>query len=151
MVKMNKLEATKSWVREFNAIPQSLIQKVYPNLEEDGLDILITERECNNCRETEWETNEDEELVCCNCGYSSEDTCEAWGMPMWGTMWTFGSSLDDHWVKENLETMRECGFWVYESDELGVLVGINGAGYDFYESHWVPLYEARGLKWHDEE
>lgn len=24
------------------------------------------------------------------------------------------------------------------------------SGYDFYEAHWIPLYEARGLKWHKE-
>lgn len=29
-----------------------------------------------------------------------------------------------------------------------LLLGINGAGYDFYESHWVPLYLALGYQWH---
>ena len=27
---------------------------------------------------------------------------------------------------------------------------MDGCGYDFYLEHWVPLYKARGLKWHDE-
>lgn len=29
--------------------------------------------------------------------------------------------------------------------------GIDGAGYNFYEAHWLPLYNARGLQWHDTE
>ena len=24
-------------------------------------------------------------------------------------------------------------------------------GYDFYENHWIPLYKARGLQWHETE
>jgi hypothetical protein len=73
-----------------------------------------------------------------------------YGLPMWGTMWTFGSGFDESWAKDNLEVMADCGFKIFESDELGVFFGINGAGYDFYESHWIPLYKARGLKWHSE-
>ena len=45
--------------------------------------------------------------------------------------------------------MSECGFRVYESEDFGFIFGIDGAGYDFYESHWIPLYKARGLRWHD--
>lgn len=27
-------------------------------------------------------------------------------------------------------------------------LGIDGAGYDFYESHWIPLYKTLGYSWH---
>ena len=70
---------------------------------------------------------------------------------MWGTMWTFGDSLDDEWARENIEIIQKCGFRVYESDDFGIIFGIDGAGYNFYENHWIPLYKARGLKWHNEE
>ena len=40
---------------------------------------------------------------------------------------------------------------VYDSDETGILLGVDGCGYDFYESHWIPLYKKIGLRWHDEE
>ena len=43
------------------------------------------------------------------------------------------------------------GFRIYESEEFGYFFGIDGAGYNFYDSHWIPLYDARGLKWHREE
>jgi hypothetical protein len=50
-----------------------------------------------------------------------------------------------------LAKMTECGFRVYQSEELGIFFGIDGAGYSFYDQHWLPLYNARGLQWHDKE
>ena len=44
--------------------------------------------------------------------------------------------------------MADCGFRIYEQEDYGYIFGIDGAGYDFYEAHWIPLYKARGLKWH---
>lgn len=75
------------------------------------------------------------------------------GLPMWGWMWQFGDSADDWWLDEGdgIKAMSECGFRVYFHDEFGYFFGIDGAGYDFYEVHWIPLYKARGLKWHDKE
>jgi hypothetical protein len=147
-----KKDACRQWVESFNAIPYSLIEKAYPYFEESGLKILSTEKECSYCGNTEFEENEDGEMVCSSCeNFMSEYAVEKLGLPMWGTLWTFGESLDEEWARKNLEILRQCGFWVYDSDELGILIGIDGAGYDFYEAHWIPLYEARGLRWHDEE
>lgn len=72
-------------------------------------------------------------------------------LPMWGTLWSFGDSADDYWLEnmDGIRIMSECGFRVYESEDFGYFFGIDGAGYDFYESHWIPLYKARGLQWHD--
>ena len=72
-------------------------------------------------------------------------------LPMWGTMWSFGDSADDYWLEEmgGIDLMSQCGFRIYESADFGYVFGIDGAGYDFYEAHWVPLYKARGLQWHD--
>lgn len=143
-------EATKKWMGEWNAIPQDLIKKAYPMMEEDGLSTLSSRTECSHCGEVKFTKNEDDESICTNCDEVDSETTQ-YGLPMWGTMWTFGTNLDDEWVKENLDIMNECGIWVFESDELGILLGIDGAGYDFYESHWIPLYKARGLQWHKEE
>ena len=69
---------------------------------------------------------------------------------MWGTMWSFTDSSDNSWLedKKNLQTMADCGFRIYEQEDYGYIFGIDGAGYDFYEAHWIPLYKARGLEWH---
>ena len=52
---------------------------------------------------------------------------------------------------DGIQVMSECGFRIYESDEWGYFFGIDGAGYDFYSEHWIPLYRKRGLQWHDPE
>ena len=72
-------------------------------------------------------------------------------LPMWGTMWSFRDTCDIRWIEkgDGLEALSECGFRVYESAEFGHFFGIDGAGYDFVEQHWIPLYKARGLLWHD--
>ena len=46
--------------------------------------------------------------------------------------------------------MANCGFRIYEIDE-GIIFGIDGAGYSFYDEDWIPLYKARGLQWHETE
>lgn len=70
--------------------------------------------------------------------------------PMWGTMWQFHENIDEEWARNNIDVMNELGFTVYDSD-YGLFFGIDGAGYDFYESHWIPLYIARGLRWSKED
>lgn len=71
-------------------------------------------------------------------------------LPMWGTLWTFGEDLDVDWARNNPEILAECGFRIFEDYETGdIYIGIDGAGYNFYEAHWIPLYKARGLQWHD--
>lgn len=72
-------------------------------------------------------------------------------LPMWGTLWAFSDGFDKEWLDDpdNLQAMANCGFRIYGSEDYGYLFGIDGAGYDFYEQHWIPLYKARGLMWHD--
>lgn len=74
-------------------------------------------------------------------------------LPMWGVMWQFGDSCDEYWLEclDGIRLMSECGFRIYEHDEWGYFFGIDGAGYSFKEAHWMPLYRARGLQWHDKE
>lgn len=74
-------------------------------------------------------------------------------LPIWGWLWSFGNSADDYWLTEmdGIRLMSECGFRIYEHDEWGYFFGIDGAGYSFLDEHWVPLYQARGLQWHDEK
>ena len=77
-----------------------------------------------------------------------ESYCEI--LPMWGWMWQMTDSTDVRWLETHIEVVEDCGFRIYESEDFGYLIGIDGAGYDFYEEHWIPLYKARGLKWHDQ-
>lgn len=82
--------------------------------------------------------------------FSDEFDVQRDGLPMWGTMWEFKSICDEKWLENNLQAVADCGFRIYESEDYGYLIGIDGAGYDFYEAHFCPLYKARGLHWHKE-
>lgn len=79
-----------------------------------------------------------------------EEECREY-FPMWGTMFQPKERIDEDWIEENLQKVADCGFRIYEHDDYGIFLGINGCGYDFYEEHWIPLYKARGLRWHDEK
>lgn len=117
-------EATQAWVREWNCIPTEAVK-------------IIFEYEKANNMENYMLTSPSEHLH---------------GYPIsWGTMFTFGESLDEEWALKNKEIFDKCGIVAYYSDTLGVVFGIDGGGYDFYEDHWIPLYKARGLKWHENE
>lgn len=165
MKKMSFDEAVRIWVREFNAIPQALIEKAYEHeIYEHEVTPYPKKYECDDCNrkydketyENDLQENEYGDKICLSCDEGfvyEEDDYEnvEYGLPMWGTMWTFGSSLDSEWARNNLDVMADAGFKIFETDELGIFFGINGAGYDFYEAHWNKLYIARGLKWHNEE
>ena len=75
------------------------------------------------------------------------------GLPMWSTMWAFDDPCDCDWLEDedNMRKMAECGFRIYESEDYGYIFGIDGCGYSFYDEHWIPLYKARGLRWHDKK
>ncbi len=87
-----------------------------------------------------------EELELLTSKYPELDFPAAWG-------WMFHPeySTDEEWIRENIEAVEECGFLVYDSDETGILLAVDGAGYSFWEEHWKPLYLKRGLQWHDEK
>lgn len=72
-------------------------------------------------------------------------------LPVWGALWQFKDPCDRDWLEDNLETMAKCGFTIVHSDKFGYFFGVDGAGYNFYEAHWIPLYKARGLHWHNKD
>lgn len=158
-------EATEALVREFNAIPQSMIKKAYCNGDFEGITEItpLSKHDKVYCL-SESESGEivdrqdDKYIVELDNGneiQTDESDLEAnrdGFLPMWGTMWMFGDSCDDWWATEDggLQLMADCGFRIYETEE-GIIFGIDGCGYNFYEAHWIPLCKARGLQWHETE
>lgn len=183
MLMNTKEEATREWVKEFNAFPESMIEIIASHTEDftevtlpcvgdrvyhydtgDYGKIVTIQHHISGCPEEEipdeykddykdWydiELDNGDILYRQTINDFEVDRYEFF--PMWGTMWQFDDSCDDYWLEERngLQTMSKCGFRIYYSGEFGYFFGIDGCGYDFYEAHWIPLYEARGLKWHKE-
>lgn len=70
--------------------------------------------------------------------------------PMWSTWFRLDEFLDVRWAEEHEAEVAGLGFTLIYLDGDLFALGIDGAGYNFYEHHWTPLYRARGLNWHDE-
>lgn len=159
-------EATEYWVRGFNAIPQRAIERLIEVAPDEWSEVTkptVGDRvyvygesksgEIIKCVDNP--TKYEVKLDGCNKKILvlSEDLeverCDS--LPAWGTMWMFNSSLDTLWleVEGGMDKMSDCGFRIYSSEDLGYVFGIDGGGYDFYEHHWIPLYKARGIQWHD--
>ena len=69
----------------------------------------------------------------------------------WGYMFRPDNSLDEQWIRDNIDIVESIGFLVYDAEETGILLGVDGMGYCFVDAHWTPLYKARQLNWHSEE
>ena len=117
-------EAVVKFVSQLNAVPEDMIETLM------------------GCDPGSWE-----EVTVFEDGKEPYDI-----LPMWGTMWSFGDWTDEYWADNEggIEKMSKLGFRIYRHEEWGLFFGIDGAGYDFYEAHWEPLYKARGLQWHNQ-
>lgn len=164
---VTRREAAEEWVHGFNTFPTSMIEKLM-RAEPDAWHEITKPAVGDRVYIFNRRGDDQGEIVKANYGKGRykikldggevvwqdaddfEVSYDGW-LPMWGTMWQFGDSCDDYWLEEldGFALMSGCGFRIFESDEYGYFFGIDGAGYDFYEQHWLPLYKERGLKWHD--
>lgn len=80
---------------------------------------------------------------------SEDDGLDYVDQPMWGTWF----EPSDPWFCEKIEDMAkevaDLGFTLIYRDGYFWGLGIDGAGYSFYEAHWIPLYDLLGLTWHE--
>lgn len=164
-------ECAELWVSQMNAIPYGMIERLVSDCPDEWREVTYpavgdrvyvydTPDECDTLEHGgEIESIDDETYrIELDDGTVAEVELNDFeverdsSLPMWGWMWQFSDSCDDWWLEERdgVEKMSECGFRVYVHDEFGYFFGIDGAGYDFYEAHWEPLYKARGLRWHNE-
>lgn len=162
-------EACRAWVAEMDHIPMSVVEKLANLNYEDFMEVTpptvcdrvyVLDSEFQGegeVVETNYDGEEDLYLVKMDsdpddpkviCRADMEVLYED-RFPMWGTMFSFSDPCDEHWIEGNLQTMADCGFRIYQSEDYGYIFGIDGAGYNFYEAHWIPLYKARGFQWHE--
>jgi len=129
------LEASRRWAREeFSNIPVELLKRAYGDWAEDIEIVAPTFDDW-------WEENKDD--------YEGEmEGLEAYEemypkYPMWGWAFVPDDASDEEWIGLHADEIAELGFIVYWAKEIGHYLGIDGAGYDFYTSHWLPLYRLR--------
>lgn len=159
------LKETKRWVGMFNSVPGSIIKKMADYDDEiacydsDTFRLLASPRiECVACSsqyegDLTLEQLQDNENV--SCFYCEHNDGGEWAMSFpqyafpcaWGTLFS-PESCDLNWFKENADKVAKLGFFVFESDDFNILLGIDAGGFDFYEAYWIPLYKLRGLQWH---
>lgn len=165
-------EACQLWVeRDMNQVPMSVVEKLmqvsdYSDITEitppskyDRVEIFSGDYDGESGEIVKHLGNTEYLVQLNNSEYDEPvEVCEDYFdvqrddvLPMWGTMWEFKDICDKEWLENNLQAVANCGFRIYESEDYGYLIGIDGAGYDFYEAHWLPLYKARGLHWHKED
>jgi len=136
-----ELEACKKWIRcHFSSIPTSLLERAYgPTFEE--IEILAPTLDDYKAEFIHGDNCDGECDTCIYRPCEDQYYSEVPKIPMWGWVFVPDVSLDAEWIEENARKIyAECGIFVYRTDEIGVYLGINGAGYDFYEAHWLPLY-----------
>ena len=170
-------EACHAWVESFDAIPMSAIEKINEyDIEHTGCDSIVEITPISvgdRCfiNEGKWKDNYG---TICKSNYRGEgnflididgenqkrivsgddiEIIDRDPFPIWGIMWAFPDQIDIEWATgeylgPHLQEIADCGFRIYQSDDFGILLGIDGAGYNFYDAHWIPLYKARGLHWH---
>ena len=86
-------------------------------------------------------------------------------LPMWGWLFVVNELADAGNIEKLLRQIEEedeesqsfaaagwrqvdeTGIYAIEFDDE-LILGIHGAGYDFYSHHWSPLYDALGYQWH---
>lgn len=158
-------QAAHAWVAEFDAIPAGILEKVYSVEEFDeitplhiGSNVRVYSDDYDGePGELIGTTDEWHYVVRLDNGEKvtvvSTDVEEEWPrdfFPMWSTLWRM-PSIDQEWLMDHLTEVANCGFRIYDQEDYGLIIGIDGCGYDFYEQHWIPLYKLRGLHWHKEE
>ena len=168
-------EACSSWVHEFNAIPGSVLEKlmdfddsvpeITPPSRYDRVVVVFDEHSGESGEIIETNVNNTNGLYKIRLDNGEEIekygddievvNKEGW-LPMWSTLWTFGDKIDEEWLigkycEPHLQEMADLGFRIYDSEDFGIVFGIDAAGFDFYEKYWIPLYKLRGLKWHEKE
>lgn len=88
-------------------------------------------------------------------------------LPMWGSVFVAADRADRRAIAALLQPLNaDCdddrtalavagwsevgttGVFALSLDDA-LILGIDGAGYDFYSAHWEPLYEQLGYHWHE--
>ena len=132
---------------DFNDIRLDNVQKIFPNWFENALTVEPTNQALKDSGyyPTMMTENQIDE--------AKNELMDQQREIMWSTLFEAKDNTIKDWILENHEKIiSEAGFTIIDLSrenegeyETGVFLGVNGAGYDFYEAHWIPLYKIFGV------
>lgn len=157
-------EAAELWVNEMNKIPTEMLYDIAGweevTLPTIGKSVWVR-NECDLGEVIDVKDPDEDGAVWYEVELHGGKTvcCEKYNLaiqtdsdvPVWGTMWSFSDIVDNYWIEEKggLSVLSDCGFRVFYHDSYGYYFGVDSGGHDFFDRYWIPLYKARGMKWHD--
>jgi hypothetical protein len=162
-------KATEAWVAQFIHVPASVIKKMAKADEfiyaydSDSLRLIASPRiKCSWCSATYEGALSLAELTAASdrgkgvpCDYCRSDDSWTLGEPQyafpcgWGTLFAPVDPSDLRWLDEHKDEVARLGFFVFQSEDYSILLGLDAGGFGFYEAYWMPLYQLRGLRWHE--
>lgn len=160
---MNKEEAIKKWVDDMGAIPQSWVGCVLEHIDNDyrtlpmwGTMFIVSEFDgeklLNNSRVMVYE-KEDIDLDDIESKEGKQAREEVEKAIEGDNFLLLEDYIDEEISGERCildKNGKPTAAYIYEVDGSYV-VGINGAGWNFYDGVWDRLYDVAELHWHKEE
>ena len=132
---------------DFNDIRLDNVQKIFPNWFENALTVEPTNQDLDDSGYIPKDMTENE------IDEAKNELMDQQREIMWSTLFEAKDNTIKDWILENSDKIiNEAGFTIIDLSrenegeyETGVFLGVNGAGYDFYEAHWIPLYKIFGV------
>ena len=132
---------------DFNDIRLDNVQKIFPYWFENTLTVEPTYQDLDDSGYIPKDMNKNE------IDEAKNELMDQQREVMWSTLFEAKDNTIKDWILENSDKIiKEAGFTIIDLSrenegeyETGVFLGVNGAGYDFYEAHWIPLYKIFGV------
>jgi hypothetical protein len=132
---------------DFNDIRLDNVQKIFPNWFENALTVEPTLMDLDDSGYVPKDMTENE------IDEAKNELMDQQREIMWSTLFEAkGNTIKDLILENHEKIINEAGFTIIDLSrenegeyETGVFLGVNGAGYDFYEAHWIPLYKIFGV------
>jgi len=142
------LEIVKSRISgDFNDIRLDNIQKIFPYWFENAIATEPTNEDLND------NGYKPENMTESEIDDAKNEIMDQQKDVMWSTCFEAKDNTIKDWILENAEKIiKTAGFGIIDLSnenegeyETGVFLTVNGAGYDFYDQHWIPLYKIFGV------
>lgn len=140
-------KAKRLFDNSFNSISFELLKEavgedsIIDYIERPSDEIIEAEAKSNFCDDKEWEKlSEDRKEEEIDSYYFDSEH-----YPIWGTVFEAKDELLSDKIMRDIDGLYKIGIGVISpTDNANACLFIAGAGYNFYDAHWIPLFEYWG-------